>query len=126
MHELVIRAFDLHQRLQPSRRIGLSVSGREAVEKIYYVSFFKRLVDSNGRCVDACQGAVEVRAADRDNAIKLARKKFAELKDVMDWSLRADYEKVELLEARKRVSKRQQRRNRVPELSGRTSGSRLT
>ncbi len=70
------------------------------MEKIYHVSFFKRLVDSNGRPVDACQGAVEVRAAGHDSAIEIARKQFAQLKDVVDWSLRADYEKVELLEAR--------------------------
>jgi hypothetical protein len=85
------------------------------MEKIYYVSFFKNLVDSNGRPVDSCQGAVEVRATDRDHAIELARQRFAEMKDVAEWSLRADYEKVELLASRKRLSKRVPRiRNAEP------------
>ena len=32
------------------------------MERIYRVSFFKRLADRTGHAVDACQGAVEVRA----------------------------------------------------------------
>ena len=35
------------------------------MEKIYYVSFFKKLVDSNGHPATPCQGAVEVRATDQ-------------------------------------------------------------
>ena len=76
------------------------------MEHIYRVSFFKQLTDSAGHPFDACQGTVEVRAPSRDSAIELARKMFAELKDVSDWSLRADCEKVELLPSRKRVSGR--------------------
>jgi hypothetical protein len=74
------------------------------MERIYRVSFFKTLTDSTGHPVDACQGAVEVRATSQGRAIELARLRFAELKDVSVWSMRADYEKAELLPARKRVS----------------------
>ena len=76
------------------------------MEHIYRVSFFKQLTDSTGHPFDACQGAVEVRASSQDRAIELARQMFAELKDVGDWLLRADYEKAELLPSRKRVSGR--------------------
>jgi hypothetical protein len=72
--------------------------------QIYRVSFFKRLTDSNGHPVDACQGAVEVSASSEDRAVNMARLKFAELEDISIWSLRADYEKAELLPARKRAS----------------------
>ena len=72
--------------------------------QIYRVSFFKRLTDSTGRPVDACQGAVEVSASSEGRAVNMARLKFAELEDVSIWSLRADYEKTELLSARKRAS----------------------
>jgi hypothetical protein len=72
--------------------------------QIYRVSFFKRLTDSTGHPVDACQGTVEVNASSEDCAIKLARAKFAELEDVAILSLRADYEKTELLLGRKRPS----------------------
>ena len=41
-----------------------------------------------------------------DRAIELARQRFAELKGVADWSMRADYEMVELLASRKRLSQR--------------------
>jgi hypothetical protein len=104
MHELVIRGLIYINARHRRSAWPFLMSGREAVERIYNVSFFKRLVDTNGRPVDACQGAVEVRAADHDSAIEHARKRFADLKNVLDWSLRADYEKVELLEARKRLS----------------------
>jgi hypothetical protein len=76
------------------------------MEKIYYVSFFKNLVDSNGHPFTPCQGAVEVRATGQDRAIELARQRFAKLKNVADWSMRADYEMVEPLASRKRLSQR--------------------
>jgi hypothetical protein len=100
---------DLDQRRPLVGRHTIVFNGREAMEKIYYVSFFKRLVDSNGRPATTCQGAVEVRAPDQDRAIELARQRFAELKDVADWSMRADYEMVELLVSRKRLSQRVRR-----------------
>ena len=93
------------------------------MENIYYVSFFKQLVDSNGHPATPCQGAVEVHATNRNRAIELARQRFAELKNVADWSLRADYAMVELLASRKRLS-RQARRN--DEATGGAPGIRLT
>lgn len=74
------------------------------MEQFYRVSFFKKLTDSTGHAVDARQGAVRVSASSEDRAIEAARLKFAELKDVSTWSLRADYEKVELLPSRGRTS----------------------
>lgn len=61
-------------------------------------------MDSAGHPVDACQGTVEVSASTEDRAIDVARLKFAAVQDVGSWSLRADYEKVELLSAHKRTS----------------------
>ena len=72
--------------------------------RIYRVAFYKRLVDSNGHPGDPCQGVVEVRAPNRAGAMADARLRFAELKGVSQWSLRADYETVEALSARKRVA----------------------
>ena len=74
------------------------------MEPIYRVSFFKRLIDSTGQQFDACQGAVEVHADNETRAVELARSHFAKLKQVNSWTLRADYEKPELLRRRKRVS----------------------
>jgi hypothetical protein len=74
------------------------------MDHVYRVAFFKRLTDSTGHPVSPCQGAVEVRASSEDCAIELARQRFAELSGVGAWSFRADYEKVELLPTRKRVS----------------------
>jgi hypothetical protein len=66
-------------------------------KQTYRVSFFKKLIDSTGHPVDACQGVIEVRAPTKDRAIKLAKNAFANSKDVLIWSLRADYETVEQL-----------------------------
>jgi hypothetical protein len=79
------------------------------MEQIYRVRFSKNLTDSYGRSVDACQGTVEVRASSEARAIELARQRFAELKDVGIWSMRADYEKVELLASRQRIANRRHR-----------------
>jgi hypothetical protein len=95
------------------------------MEKIYYVSFFKNLVDSNGHPFTPCQGAVEVRATGQDRAIELARQRFAKLKNVADWSMRADYEMVELLASRKRLSQRV-RRDQDDGATGGAPGIRLT
>jgi len=88
------------------------------MEQIYRVSFFKSLTDSYGRSVDACQGTVEVRAPSEARAIELARQRFAELKDVGIWSMRADYEKVELLASRKRISNRAYQKQACGSLDG--------
>jgi hypothetical protein len=71
-------------------------------KQIYRVSFFKTLTDSTGHPVDACQGVIEVRAPTKDRAIRLAENAFANSKDVLKWSLRADYETVERLAYRPR------------------------
>ena len=60
----------------------------------YYVSFFKRLYDCTGHSHECCQGEVEVLAANDSEAVVIARRRFAELKHIADWSLFADYEKV--------------------------------
>ncbi len=75
------------------------------MDVVYRVSFFKTLVDSTGHRADPCQGIVEVRAATRDAAVENARHRFAELKGIAIWSLYADYDVVEELPARRRISK---------------------
>jgi len=74
------------------------------MEQVYRVSFHKRLTDSTGHPCDPCQGAVEVRASSQDRAIEIARRMFARLAQVSVWSMHADYETVELLVGRKRIS----------------------
>jgi hypothetical protein len=74
------------------------------MDQIYRVSFFKRLVDSTGHPSAPEQGAVEVHAASEDDAVKLARLKFAENKDICSWALRADYHEAALLSGRTRLS----------------------
>lgn len=76
------------------------------MEKTYRVRLFKRLVDSNGHTVDIC-------ADDQDHAVAFARRQFAAIKDVEDWSLQADCERVELLASRKPVPKRERRSRRA-------------
>jgi hypothetical protein len=115
-HEAVTCPFDLDHGRYPAAPPTVAVGRRAAMKQIYRVSFFKKLTDSNGHPVDAWQGAVEVRATSRDGAIDLARPRFADLKDVGSWTLRADYETVELLASRKHVSMRPWR-NRHEELS---------
>lgn len=60
----------------------------------YCVSFFKRLYDCNGHSHECVQGEVEVLASNDSEAVDIARRRFAELKGIGDWSLFADYEKV--------------------------------
>lgn len=76
------------------------------MKPVYQVTFFKKVTDSTGHDIDVCQGVVEVHAASREQAIALARTKFAELQEVTAWWLRADRETVDLLPARKRASTR--------------------
>lgn len=75
------------------------------METVYRVSFFKTLFDSTGHRADPCQGTVEVRGETRDGAVKSARQRFAQLKGIAIWSLYADYDVVEELPTRKRISK---------------------
>ena len=73
------------------------------MRQIYRVSFFKKLVDSYGHPVDACQSVIEVRAVGQEQAIEQARLNFAKTKGVSDWSFYADYETVEMLSASERA-----------------------
>lgn len=75
------------------------------MEHIYRVSFFKTLFDSTGHRADPCQGTVEVHGETRGAAVENARHRFAELKGIRIWSLYADYDVVEELPARKRISR---------------------
>jgi hypothetical protein len=67
------------------------------MQPTYHISFYKQITDSTGHSVDAWQGVVDVRAPNEDRAVELGRQRFAELKDVGVWSLRADYATVEKL-----------------------------
>jgi hypothetical protein len=67
------------------------------MKQLYRVSFFKRLTDSTGHQFDAIQGAVEVEGYRKSRAILSARRKFTKMKDVQSWSLRADYERVDVI-----------------------------
>jgi len=78
---------------------------RKVMAHIYRVSFFKTLFDSTGHRADPCQGSMEVRAETRDDAVENARHRFAEFKGITNWSFYADYEVVEELPARKRISR---------------------
>jgi uncharacterized protein YfaQ (DUF2300 family) len=91
---------DLNQGALSHFGLGVSHPGGEAMKQNYRVSFFKQLVDSTGHPFDVCQGVVEVHAISRKAAVDDAKRIFAELKDVKDWSLRADHEGVELLPGR--------------------------
>lgn len=75
------------------------------MDEIYHVAFYKRLADSTGHQAEPCQGAVEVCASCESRAIDLARRRFEQLAAVPDWRFRADYEKLERLPRRKRISK---------------------
>ena len=56
----------------------------------YRVSFFKHLVNSSGKQVRACQRVIIVRSARRDCAVRAAKRQFARVEGVDDWTLRAD------------------------------------
>ena len=70
----------------------------------YKVSFFKKLTDSTGHQFDVLQGRVDVHSDRKSRALRKARLRFAGLKNVVEWSLRADYEKVELIADREQIS----------------------
>lgn len=74
------------------------------MKPIYRVSFFKRLSDSTGHEIDACQGVVDVQAVSETAAVEMARLQFAELQGVKSWLQRADSEKVECLPLRKKLA----------------------
>lgn len=72
---------------------------------IYRVTFFKKVCDSTGHEFDVLQGAVEVHAESSGSAVQVARREFAKLKDVSQWTMRADHEHAELLPGRKRAQR---------------------
>jgi len=73
------------------------------MEPVYRVSFFRTVADSTGHLFNALQGAVEVHAENSGKAVQLARLKFAKLKHVTTWTIRADHEQCELLPRRQRA-----------------------
>jgi hypothetical protein len=75
-----------------------------SMDRIYRICFFKKLVDSTGHPVDACQGDLKIRASAQERAIEDARLMFAKRRDIRHWSLHADYETVEVLSDCKRAS----------------------
>jgi hypothetical protein len=75
-----------------------------AMDRIYRICFFKKLVDSTGHPVDACQGDLQIRASAQERAIEDARLLFAKRRDIRHWSLHADYETVEVVSDRERAS----------------------
>lgn len=85
----------------------------------YRVSFFKRLADSTGHVVDACQATVEVSAPDKQQAIHMARRRFAEDSRVSKWWLRADYETAAVVDGRPDVPEPDRR---LPGLAGAPHG----
>ena len=74
------------------------------MDKIYGVAFYKRLTSATGHVAEPCQGVVEVRAPCEGRAVELVRRRFEELTATPTWWLRADYERVECLPARNRIS----------------------
>jgi hypothetical protein len=70
---------------------------------IYRVSFFKKICDSTGHEFDVLQGAIEVHAESSGSAVQTARGEFAQLKNVGQWTMRADHEQAELLPGRTRA-----------------------
>ena len=83
------------------------------MQGIYRVAFYKRLVDSNGHPVDACQAVLDVCGPNKERAIRDASLRFAELSGVGRWSLRADYETVQALNG----AASQTKARRVPQLA---------
>jgi hypothetical protein len=73
------------------------VGGRKPMNQLYRICFFKKLVDSTGHPVDACQDDLKILASAQERAIDDARVMFAKRREIPHWSLHADYETVELL-----------------------------
>lgn len=67
------------------------------MNRLYRICFFKRLVDSTGHPVDACQDDLRILASAQEQAIEDARLVFAKRREIPHWSLHADYETVEIL-----------------------------
>lgn len=64
----------------------------------YHVSFFKDLINSNGRPFKTWQGSIEIHSArTRERAIQAAQRRFARLRGVSNWVLYADRLEIEAL-----------------------------
>lgn len=79
------------------RKRDMKVREMPPVKQTYRISFFKKLLDSTGHPVDACQASLEIKAASQERAIETARQVFAEESHIPAWFLYADYHTVELL-----------------------------
>ncbi len=64
---------------------------------LYRVSFFKRLANSIGHEIEACQRIIDIRAANRSNALKAACRRFAAHAGIKSWMQHADTAKIEYL-----------------------------
>jgi hypothetical protein len=56
----------------------------------YRVSFFKKLVNSEGRCLTCLKHTFEVRARNIDRAVLAAKRRYARLHRLPEWRLCAD------------------------------------
>jgi hypothetical protein len=61
----------------------------------YVVRFMKDVLGENGREIEACQGILEIDAANEGEATELAKQRFCETQSLCDWSLHADRIRVE-------------------------------
>jgi hypothetical protein len=56
----------------------------------FIVRFLKDVLGENGHEAEICQSYLEMQAANRTEAVELAKKIFFEKKILTDWSLHAD------------------------------------
>jgi hypothetical protein len=61
----------------------------------YVVRFMKDVLGENGREIEACQGVLEIDAANEGQAAELAKQKFCKTQSLCDWSLHADRIRIE-------------------------------
>jgi hypothetical protein len=72
--------------------------------RTYRVSFFKNLVNDNGKPFKICQRAIEIRLAhSRERAIKAAQLRSARVEGIPDWTFHADLLEVEPCAAKREV-----------------------
>ncbi len=84
---------------------------------LYRVSFFKRLANSIGHEIEACQRIIEIRAANRGNALKAACRRFAAHAGIKSWMQHADTAKVECLDDEKKTRSDPSSYPTVPDVS---------
>ena len=66
----------------------------------YLVRFMKDVLGENGREIEACQGVVEIDAANEGQATELAKQKFCKSQSLCEWSLHADRIRIETVDFR--------------------------